>query len=526
MPLPSKKAWPPAELDVILPAMREWDAWYKNDTDTLARVYGGSRGQGGSGHSGLVGTFKRWFWGSTPSASSTPQKLHLPVASDLCQASADLLFAEPPTFTVEDGATQERLDLIIGADAHDQLASAAEVGAALGGTFMRVVWDSDLADHPFLTRVDADQAIPTFRWGRLRDVTFWHEVNREGGSVWRHLELHEVRDGVGVIEHGLYKGTDSQLGQRVSLADSAATEGLLQVVDADSVVSTLSPGLDVVYVPNQSPNRSWRNHPLGANLGRSDLDGVESLMDSLDETWSSWMRDIRLGKGRIIASRAALDDNGPGKGASLDLDREVYEGVNTPPSAANAGTGLPIDHVQFKIRVDEHERTAEALLQQILRTAGYSAQTFGADSDGAGMTATEVQSRERRSFMTRDRKIRPWRPALAQLTQKALAIDAALFRSGARTDQLVTVEFGDSVQDSVETLARTSQLLFQAQATSTKTRVAMLHPEWDEDAIDAEVQLILEESGSGPVSDPDTVGRGGFDLSDQFEPEGEDEGEE
>lgn len=516
MPLPSKKSWPPAELDVITPSMREWNAWYSNDTDVLTYIYGGGRSQAtGVGTQGVVNTIKRWFWGTPTSATSSPKKLHLPIASDICQASADLLFAEPPAFTVDDKATQERLDLIIGADAHDQLASSAEVSAALGGTYMRVVWDSDLLDHPFIARVDADRAIPTFRWGRLADVIFWREVRREGGTVWRHLELHEVRNGIGVIEHGLYAGTDSQLGGRVQLTEAPATEGLAAVVDANSTISTETPGLDVMYVPNQSPNRTWRNHPIGANLGRSDLDGIEPLMDAMDEVWSSWMRDIRLGKARIVASRSALEDNGPGKGANMDLDREVYEAVNTPPGAANSSSGLPIDHIQFAIRVQEHQDTAAALLAQILRTAGYSAQTFGSDGE-SGMTATEVHSRERRSFMTRDRKIRPWRPALQQLAQKALAIDAVVFRSGAKADLEVQVEFGDSVQDGIEVMARTSQLLFQAQATSTRTRVAMLHPDWDEESIDREVALIQEENG-GAMADPDAIGRGGLDLSGEFE---------
>src|SRR5699024_5898062 len=131
-------------------------------------------------------------------------------------------------------------------------------------------------------------------------------------------------NGVGVIEHALFRGGDTQLGRRVSLLEAASTQHLAQDGDGmGAIVSTHSPGLDVVYVPNQTPNRTWREHPLGANLGRSDLDGLEPLMDALDETWSSWMRDIRIGKGRIVAAQSALDDQGPGKGAVLDLDREV-----------------------------------------------------------------------------------------------------------------------------------------------------------------------------------------------------------
>ena len=54
--------------------------------------------------------------------------------------------------------------------------------------------------------------------------------------------------------------------------------------------------LTAVYVPNMLPNRLYR----GSFLGRSDFSGVEGLMDALDECYTSWIRDLRLGRGRII----------------------------------------------------------------------------------------------------------------------------------------------------------------------------------------------------------------------------------
>lgn len=514
MPIPETMTWPPEQLDVILPAMRRWDAWYAGRTDRLEEIYKGQT-RPTTRRDGVVGAVQRWFWGS--SQTQPVQKVHAPIAARICRASADLLFAEPPTVTSGHQASQERLDLIIGAGAHDQLASAAEVGAALGGTYMRVAWDQDLVSHPFLTRVDADHALPEFTWGRLSAVTFWRTVRTDGATIWRHLERHETQAGIGVIEHALFRGNASQLGRRVSLTEATATAGLADDGDGmGAVVSTLSAGLDVVYVPNVRPNSAWRDHPLGANLGRSDLDGIEGLLDQYDQAWTSWMRDVRLGKARIIASQQALDDNGPGRGASLDLDREVYEAVSTPPGAANTQSGMPLEQVQFKIRVQEHKDTADALLRLILLSVGYSASTFGMDESGGGaMTATEVHSRERDSFMSRDRKIRAWRPALAQLATKALAIDRDVFRSGADPDAAVAVEFGDTVQESQEALASTAQALFQAQSASTRLRVQMIHPDWDDATVDEEVDRIRREFGE-PAPDPDALGRGGFGLGDAF----------
>ena len=45
--------------------------------------------------------------------------------------------------------------------------------AALGGVYLRVVWDTDVDDKPWLDLVPPDAAIPEFRYDRLVSVTFW-----------------------------------------------------------------------------------------------------------------------------------------------------------------------------------------------------------------------------------------------------------------------------------------------------------------------------------------------------------------
>lgn len=502
MPLPTTgQEWPPKSIADIHHTFSTWSAWYSNSIDDLGRVYGSSKAR-----QGFLNRVAAWFWAPKETEEPGLTKLHVPVASDLCQVSADLLFSEPPTVTVDDpknAKAQGRLDLIAGAGFDQTMTSFAEVSAALGGGYLRITWDDTLHDHVFLTKVDADGAIPEFRYGRLVAVTFWRVVGEDGQRVFRHLERHEQANGVGVIIHGLYEGTADKLGNPRALADHPATEHLSTVVDADSTVSTESPGLAVGYAPNIGPNRRWRLHPVGANLGRSDLDGVEPLMDALDRIYSSLMRDIELGKGRALVANSALTDHGPGKGASFDADKAIFTGLNLPPGSMDDAK-FPVEVIQFKIRVQEHLEAAAAVYGQIIRTAGYSAQTFGEKSEAGGdVTATEVTSKERRSYLTRDRKIRNLKPVLEQLLKKALLVDAAVFGTGV-TEVPVTVTFADAVQESMESLARTAQLLRGAEAAATKTLVAMVHPDWDDTAVDEEVKQILAEKSVFP--DPATFG--------------------
>jgi hypothetical protein len=170
--------------------------------------------------------------------------------------------------------------------------------------------------------------------------------------------------------------------------------------------------------------------------------------------------------------------------------------------ARGESNGLPIEQVQFAIRVTEHAATAQQLTEDILRSAGYSAQTFGEQEGGGQATATEINARDRRSENTRDRKMRHWGPAARQIVAKLLLVDRAVFGTQVTADGL-DVGFGGATQASPEMLARTAQLLRQAEAASTRTLVELVHPDWEQTQIDEEAGRILAESG---MAVPDPVG--------------------
>lgn len=510
MPLPQpNQVWPPAAVAPITAKQTEWDAWYSSDTDRLAEVYRTQRRPSldrvSQYRGGVQGAVARMWWGRPVgdlTSRSDADKLHVPIAADLCQASSDLLFAEPPSLTSADQGMQSELDTAVEEGLVSVLAEAGEIGAALGDVYLRVTWDPAFADRSFLTAVHADAAWPEFRWGRLVGVTFWHVVRQTDREVWRHVERHELagtgRDATGVILHGLYQGTADNLGRLIPLAEHDSTKGI--AVNEDSAIDTQTPGLAVVHVPNQRPQRLWRRHPVGANLGRSDLAGIEPLMDKLDMVYSSWMRDVRLAKARLIVPGYMLESQGPGRGAFFDEDQDIWTPVNQPPREDGANQITP---QQFTIRVADHQATCQQLVEDILRTAGYSKQTFGEGSDVA-VTATEVTSKDRRSNLTRDRKIRAMRPALVAIVRKKLAVDAAVFSSGVDAGEAFTVDFVDTTQADPEALARTSETLFRAQAASTETRVRIAHPDWDEIQIGQEAARVLEEFGA-MVPDPVTL---------------------
>ncbi|MFM9368080.1 phage portal protein [Streptomyces sp. Da 82-17] len=486
MPLPESNApWPPAQFAAEYAAMRVDDAWYAGDRRRLTEVYARDR---------LRADGRRRLWARRPpDAWQRDTRLHIPLAADIAGTSAALLFSEPPTFTVEDPAAQARLDELTEAGGvANTLLEAAEVAAALGGVFLRVTWDAGLTARPLLTAVHADAALPQFRFGQLVAVTFWHELTSGTGAVWRHLERHEP----GVILHGLYQGDRDRLGTRVPLTEHPEVAGLADSLSeqGDAVETGLPDALTAAYVPNMRPNRQRR----GSALGRSDYQGAHDLFDALDTTWSSWLRDIRLARARLIVPDGYLRSNGPGQGASFDADREIWQTLNIPPT--ETGNGITLS--QFAIRVAEHAQTAEAIVRQAVQSAGYSSQSFGL-GDATAVTATEVVARERRSMITRDVKARYWAPALADMLHVMLRLDRGLGFSTVPVDARPHVQFGDAVSEDPQTTAQTLALIAQAEAASTDTRVRVLHPDWSDEQVQAEVDRIREENGTA-VPDPIT----------------------
>ncbi|MFF2922735.1 phage portal protein [Streptomyces celluloflavus] len=488
MSLPDNNApWPPPQLAPLYREMRVDDAWYSGDRTKLADVYQHQQRR-------EDGRRRLWARHRHPQPGKRDTRLHIPLAGDIATTSADLLFSEPPTFSVPDHGAQDRFaELVDAGGVENTLLEAAEVAAALGGVYLRITWDTSLAPRPLLTAVHADAAVPTFRWGQLTEVTFWHELASDNATVWRHLEHHEP----GRILHGLYEGTVDRLGRRVPLTEHSEVAGLADSLgpEGDSIETGI-PELTAAYVPNIRPNRRHRGSPFG----RSDYAApLHDLMDGLDETWSSWLRDIRLARARLIVPDGYLRDHGPGRGASFDDDREIWQGLAIPPTE-NAGITLS----QFAIRVAEHRSTADEIVQQAVRSAGYSAQSFGLSDQGGAVTATEVTARERRSMITRRKKSRYWRPALAHILLVMLRLDRAMFTPNLVVDR-PRVTFGDGVSEDPQSVAQTLSLLQQAQAVSTDTKVRILHPDWDDNAVQAEVDRILAETGAA-VPDPMQAG--------------------
>lgn len=497
MKIRENMTWPPASF--LDSKLEEHSVWYSGDPELLANYY-----------SGLVATAptrdlpydmksSENFWGRQIK-NQGEIFVHVPIAGDIAETSANLLFSEAPIIRFDKGVGAEKgtkrdtigpdkdqvaLDTMLAKTGFfSKLLEGAEICAALGGVFIKLAWDKELSDYPIPVVHQPDRAIPEFSFGILKAVTFWKIIGSsdEGHKVYRLLERYSK----GAIENSLFLGSSSNLGKRISLQDHEET------AEMKDVVQTVDE-LCAVYVPNMLPNRLQRT----SYLGRSDLSGLEGLMDCLDEAFSGWAKEITLGQAKVFIPESYLQ--GKAGNRRHNVDKMLYEVIDVDPVSDNPG----IIPQQFEIRADAFEKTTLNYLDRIITSAGYSPQSFGLAIQGRAESGLALQLRERKSFATKAKKEKYWMPAIEHLVKVMCQMYVAGLGGKIDLNKEITVSFSDGIMNNFTELSSAVAQISSAMAASTETKVRLLHPEWDEAAIEAEVAKIIEENNLKPISAPD-----------------------
>lgn len=414
-------------------------------------------------------------------------KLHVPVAADIAATGASLLFGEEPRFTIYDeekGESEEesipRLEAILtGNGLTRRLHEAAEAAAAAGDVYLKARYDLKNADMPAISVVGGPDALPEYRLGQLRCIHFFtaFKTDRQTGRIWRVYERYER----GRILSAVYCGDGGNLG--------AMCPEMLEALGLEAEARPPVDDLLAAHIENMMPSRIWP----AEDKGRSDLEGLRDLMDSLDEVYTSWMRDIRLAKSRLIVpaeflrrSREELFREGA---YTYDFDEDVETLVAL--DIGGDGVEMKITPSQFNIRAQEHQQTFESTLRTILTLAGYSPQSFGLDISGTAESGTARRMMERKSLSTNAKKQSYWKGPLEEFLTAVMRLDKALYGNAHLTaGDRVRVELRDPLAAGLNELAGTAQLLHAAQAASARTLVELLHPDWSQKRVEEELKQM------------------------------------
>jgi len=498
-------AWPPLA-GAVSDMFAEYGTWYRGDVAELAKLYqadaqGRLHVRPSQRASGLYGWLSRMFWGQpTVGGVDDMERFHIPAAANISALSADLLYSERPAVRVDDAseATDRLQEILEDGGGYAAWAQCAELASAYGSAYLRHSVDVAISDYPIIEALTPHCALPVWRSGRLAEVTFWRVLSHGGNGVLRYLEHHEP----GAVQHQLRLGTDAALGKLVPLVAHPETERLAALAGDDGVIATGIPLLDVVHHPNILPNRELPD----SAYGRSDYQGAIGAMQALDETWSLWMDALRLARPRLVVPDSYTRGLGPGRGATFDASQRIFLAVKS----LDPKQPMQIEQVEFEINVDKYERTSAGNWRTIVRNAGLSADAFGEEASGAQATATEVGQRGARTIATRARKADEATRADQRSATVAAMLDATYYRSkGSTIGARVRIKFADGVTPDPKKDAEIVQLLDAAAAISLRTKIAMAHPDWEDDQIQAEALAIEDEKTA--AAPPVPTDPGAFD---------------
>ena len=428
----------------------------------------------------------RSFW-----RRASKQKIHVPIAADIAATSSDLLFGEEPQIMAVDereipiDRVQSRLEAISRhSNLHALICEAAESCSALGDVYLKILWDREREIFPQLRVIQGDSAYPEYQMGSLVAIHIFTVLDTGGGQGI--VRTHETYS-PGLVETEMYLGSEESLGTRLGNEE-------LQKVGLSPVSPVPGNLMLAAHIPNIRPNRMFR----GSYMGRSDFDNLRDLMDALDETYSSWIRDIRLGKARLLVPAEYLRRTGEdlfGNGRAVptfEFDEDVETLVALDVDTDRGGN--TITPSQFAIRADDHMKTCQDLIQKIVSGAGYAPQTFGINIEGMAQSGTALRIREKKSYSTTGKKQAYWQDSLETLLTALLHLDANLYPdAGSSLDAHVHVRFPTVFTNDLPTMASSLSMLNTARAMSTEVKVEMLHPDWTRGQISSEVERIYRE---------------------------------
>lgn len=406
----------------------------------------------------------------------------VPLSRDIARFSSQLLFSDPPALSHEGEIEQQALDAWGEFNALAEfLSGAGEHIAAEGSGALRIIRDDHVHSRfPLIVFEPADRIVSAVAHGRYVTggiVVVEREGDGDGGVRWRLLEYH----GAGVVRRALYKGGITRLGNRVPLASGPPEFRELR---------------DEVRTGVDRPTLiQWFNVPGG----HSDIAGLDSILDALDDAETVARQKSRASKPLTFVHRKLTDRSG-----NADLDGAIIVGdgntspVESPEELARV--------VQGKMEAADHRTYQDHLRELAVSLAGYSLASWGFGDGGRADSGRALKLRQVRTLLTRSGKERMARAAISEAAGIALAM---MLGRPAVEPLKPEIRFGDGFP--VDRIEQAQELgaLRQAGLISVRQALRELRPDWPEDRIEAELGDIAAEAPETPGARLERLVNGG-----------------
>lgn len=384
---------------------------------------------------------------------------------------------------------QEEIDSTIETTRMPALLHRAErIIVSEGEAYWKLHVNRAVADTALLTWTSRLDTVPLFYGDRLLALAFITErhyeletVEQQQGEpeqqkvIFRHAEIHTE----GRVVNVLYRGSDEKLGVRVPLDDITQTAG---------------------YAPE------WR-HGLPMLAGRvvndlddddtfgvSEYDSVVDLLLALNEAMTIAVENARLtGKDRVFAAGRFMQSDG-----SFDASLEVFQ-VETDGAALGEGDSKPPI-----VAIEKHYDAAPLwmhitnLVKTICNRVGLVPQWIGESVEGHGETGLAIRLRFIPTVNAAKGKTREWAHVIPHIVDLMLRVASLSAEEGGfgrqvAQDEPPAVEFADPIPaDQSRDLLDVSAAVV-SEVMSRRTAIKTLHPEWTDEQVDDELQLITKD---------------------------------
>lgn len=366
------------------------------------------------------------------------KRYRLNTAKAVCSEMANLVWAEGSTINVnqigwdnegEDPLNHYIKGIMCRNNLDTKMRQLIEESMALGGATVRVYVDGQRDEDGLI--IDgtadvklafgmADKFIP-LSWDNTRVTEgVFIEKRASKGWYWTRLEFHKWNGEEYVVSNEYYKtqsaptGNTSQdiLGVRSPFSELWA--GLADAVP----FANLQLGL-FSYFRTCMANNIDDNSPLGISIYANCMDTLKAL----DVAFDSLAMEMILGKKRIIVPASAVRSVRDTKGFEhryFDANDSVYEALYT-----DSAEQLKIQDNTVELRVDEHVRAINALLDMLSFQIGLSEGTLSFDNAKGVKTATEIISENSKTYRTVKLMQKPIMQSIKDLIDEIIDISCA-----------------------------------------------------------------------------------------------------
>lgn len=457
-------------IDSILAPRADWPP--KNDSKRIERIK----------------RYQELFEGDTATVAAWAKKFRkrlykldefvsYPVPEIAVRTLASFLFGEDALLTSEK-MPDDLQSLIEDNHLHALNLEAAVPCIVDGEVYYKLDVDETVSDRAIISTVEASAAFPVFKFRRLVEVAFVRSLGKtDGGRILRHAEIRRK----GLIEHKLFAGTPTKLGEEIDLADYPETMELAPLTE------TGVEDLLVRHVP------FWR---ASGDHGISVFRGKEGLVDAIYGLYSQDQHDAEMSKKRVAMAETYIkrDSN---NNIVFDRNTDVLA-LSEEAAGALGSDARPVIPIDFTDSTVMGDRIGQRI-DEFLLACGIAPQSAGRDVSGGAESGTARKLAQALTLQTVGTTGRYFKAALKDILDLALyeveptMLNRKLPRGKAAMDVQVAMRDG-FVDDIVEQTARVAEAK-QAGIMSIEQAVTELHPDWSEDEIAAEVQKIIEDEG-------------------------------